>query len=190
MLNRKVRFVVALLALLGLAACGGVGPTPISTDNVKPAPAGGTTDHQVPIVGEAFPLHVWLTEVSPPQGSTLQVGQIVRVRFTCGGPSGTSYVALIGAELMAGEYIAETVQNGNPTKVDRIGGSIFRIGDKCDTVAGVGFTIKVTAPEITHVLFQVWVGVPKTGPPDFGRPDQSGPPGVFQEPLNWLAPVQ
>ncbi len=176
--------IAPILALALLASCNKnpVGPDSPTTDNVKPQPVVGTTDHQVPVAGEPFPLHIWLTEVSPAQGSTLQVGQNAFVRFTCGGPGG--YSAIIGAELMAGEYIAETVQNGNPVKVGRIGGALYHVGDKCDTTAGAGFIIKETAPDVTHVLFQVWVAK------GAGLPDQSLLPVTFQEPLNWKAPVK
>ena len=179
------RLVVVFALASVLVACDGSPIAPTPTDNVKPQPVVGTTDHQVPVAGEPFPLHIWLTEVSPAQGSTLQVGQVAQVRFTCGGPIG--YSAIIGAEVMAGEYIAETVQNGNPVKVDgsyRIGGALYHVGDKCDTTSSAGFTVKATAPDVTHVLFQVWVAKGS------GLPDQSLPPVTFREPLNWKAPVK
>lgn len=186
-------FVVVLLAILvsavtlGCSQNGGdefsspTSPTSTRVDTVQPRPAPGTVDHLVSIPGEEFPLHVWVTSVSPSKGGTFQVGETVAVFYTCGGPTG--YTAYIGSMLMSGQYTVGNVMYGNPQPVDEstyhMGGETYRVGDKCDTVSGSTIKVNITTPNITHIVFQVWVakGVGVV-------PDKSQPPIVFREDLN------
>lgn len=186
------RFVVVLLAILvsvvtlGCSQGGDdfespTSPTSTKVDTVQPRPAPGTVDHPVSIPGEEFPLHVWVTSMSHPQGSTFRVGDTVNVFYTCGGPVG--YTAYIGATLMSGQYTVRNVMYGNPQVIDEstyhMGGATYRVGDRCDTEFGQTVRVEITTPNITHITFQVWVakgvGV---------LPDKSQPPTIFREELN------
>lgn len=188
----RCRFVVVPLAILvsvvtfGCSQGSGdefsspTSPT-VNVDKVQPKPAPGTVDHPVSIPGEEFPLHVWVSEIAPPKDGKFEVGQTVRVMYTCGGPSG--YTAYIGAILMSEQYTVGNVMYGNPEVVDessyQMGGTIYRVGDRCDAVSGETIKVNITTPNITHIAFQVWVskGVGVI-------PDRSQPPTVFRQQLN------
>jgi len=176
-----------LLLLIGLAsgfmiaACSS--PTAPTPNGPNPQPAPGTTVQTIPLPGTDQPLLFWIIELSPAKGTQLQVGQTGTVKFTCGGPEG--FTAYIGVEFMSEEYIAETVQNGNPLKINsdyRIGGSTYRVFARCDTTTSRSFTVGSKMPDVTHILAQVWVA--QGSELNTNRP----PDKVFTESLDWKKP--
>jgi len=175
-------FIVLLLAGgLMIAACKSPTAPPPPNPGPNPQPFPGTTVQSVPLPGTDQPLLVWITELSPAKGSQLQVGQTATVSFTCGGPAG-GYTAYIGVELMSGDYIAATVQNGNPVRVDsnyRIGGSTYRVFAQCDMTSSMSLTVGPRMPDITHILAQVWVA--QGSELNTNRP----PDKVFTEMIDW-----
>ena len=176
-------FVVVLLVVMAamVAACDKSPTAPTPPIVVVPPDA-----YSVPLPGGGGEFKWWISDINPPRGSRLNVGQVWSIRTSCDGPDGYTYY--MQKEFTSGPGASDSIDASGHGQYNALRKSGWT--DGCSggrSSSGHGGTVISRTPDLPYIRFAVWVAPGNGLDRQVDRPARE-PDVVVYERIGWRRP--